>query len=159
MALDTVRFAAIVEWAQSVVNSGFDDSKNSGKSYSAPTITTSSAANRIYFTSQTIAAAGTLTLNCQSLTDALGQAIVATRIYGIWFHTTGAALRMEPDASNGLVFPFDDASDKLTIKTEGHFMCVANTATTVDATHKNITFTNTSGSVSTAVKILLLLGQ
>lgn len=159
MAVDTVRFAAVVEWAQSVANSGFDDSKNSGKSYSAPTITTSSAANRIYFTSQTIAAAGTLAIDCRSLTDALGQAIVATRIYGIWFHTSGAALRFEPGAANGLVFPFDNSSDKLTVKTEGHFMVVQNTATTVDATNRNLLFTNTSGVASTAVKLLLLLGQ
>lgn len=159
MAVDTVEFVAGVKWAQSLTNTGFDESRQSGTAYSSIRPTVIAGSNRLYFTSQTIAASGTLTLNCQSLTDALGQAIVATRIYGIWVEANGAGLRCETHGTNGLVFPWNDASDAITIDTHGELSYCSTTSTVVDATHKQLLFTNVSGAVGTAVKILLLLGQ
>lgn len=158
MSVDAVRILTAMMCRHRKTNTGYTDTVQTVSEYTLiePTVAN---ANRFYSTTYSIAASGTQTINLQSLTDALGQTITATKAYAIRIQNTGANISLKAGAADGFVWFLVDASDILLIHTGGTFAWASATATTVDATHKNLLITNLSGSDATSVKVELVLGQ
>lgn len=159
MALDFATVTITGTWQQSKTNTGFSPTIQGPDAISQSTALTvgASNANSLYAATGTLAAAATLTIDLQSFTDQLGQAITMTRAYSIIVKTTGAALKVEPGASNGLVWFFAGTTPSITIPADGAMGFVQPTAATVDATHKTIKLTNV-GAVSLTYNISIIGG-
>lgn len=110
--------------------------------------------NAVYVAVPTIAASSSTTIDLTSVADLLGTSLVFTKVKAIQVQPTGANITVAPAASNGLVW-----MGTITVKNGGLFCwseSISDTGTVVDSTHKSLTFTNLSASVSVAVSIYLL---
>lgn len=159
MALDFATVTITGTWQQSKTNTGFSPTIQGPDSISQSTALTvgSSAANSLYAATGTLAASASSTIDLQSFTDILGQAITMTRVYSIIVKTTDDSLKIEPGSSNGLSWFFGGTTPSITIPAGGAMGFVQTTAATVDATHKTIKLTNT-GSVTLTYNISIIGG-
>lgn len=113
----------------------------------------------------TLAASADQTLDLRSFTASLGDAITGVSASGLIIYATaeatGGKVRVEPGASNPLLWFFADASDKLTLNvgTGGCGLLLWDgTPITVNGTSRNIKISN-PGSVSVVVKIVILVAK
>lgn len=156
MAASNCQITTESRWANEVSFTGYASAKQADSS--SKTVTPGSTCNRVFFESRTLVASGTYTYDLQALTDALGVAIVATKIFGLRIENSGNTLTIAPGAANGLVFYWSGTNPVITIKTGGTHAHCDPAATTVTALLKTLLFTNASGS-STTFQIEFLLGQ
>lgn len=159
MALDFAQVSMSASWQQTKINPGFTNTVQGPDStalFSTLTVGTSNA-NSVYNAQAVLAASGTATIDLQSFTDQIGQAIVMTRAYAIIVTTTGASLKVEPNSTNGLSWFFGGTTPSITIPDGGGFCFSQSSAQTVSGTSKQIKLTNT-GAVSTTYKITIIGG-
>lgn len=108
-----------------------------------------------------LAAAGTTTIDLRSFTNLAGESVVLSKVYGIIVKVTATVpasddceLVIEPGASNGLVW---SAADATVWAGQTYLMVddVGADGTTVDATHRNIKFSNAGADALTATVVIL----
>lgn len=100
--------------------------------------------------SMTLTSTTAITLNLAAIAAATGVVIAGDTAFALvnqlTFVNTGAVdLTLSPGASNGLAMGFGGTSPTLVIPAGGSVTLKSVTGYTVDATHKNITVTPTSG--------------
>jgi len=119
--------------------------------------------DEVFLASYSLAAAATQTVDFRSFTSALGASVTATKVLGVLLKATatvtGAKLKIEPAASDGLVWFFGGTGPyvELEVGTDGAaFLVAEGVAQTVDATHKDWTLTNTGTQTATVVAYALV---
>lgn len=111
----------------------------------------------------TLAASGTQVVDLRSFTDKLGTAVTATKALALLILVTGAAadkLNVKPDASDGLVWPFENVGYGVNIPGGGCLLFsegASSAGFTIDGTHKELLLTNT-GSASLTVTVVAFVG-
>ena len=161
MALDLAQVSIAATWQQSKANTGFASTVQGPDSNAllATLAVGASDADSVYAASGTIASAGTVSIDLQSFTDQLGQAITMTRVYAMLVQTATGSLKVEPHGTNGLVWFFSGTTPAITLPPGGGFCFLQTTSQTVDATHKVVKLTNTgSPAVTLTYKITILGG-
>lgn len=158
MALTLANISASLQWILTKVNSGFKSSKQGPDSLSASINYDTTTTNKIILSQFTLTSGATQTIDLQSAVDLLGASVTMTKAVALEFTSVGNDVKLTCAGTNGLTAWFLRNSGELWV-TDGGFVCVGWTyakAVTVDATHKNIVFTNSSGA--SAVVTVSVLG-
>ncbi len=120
--------------------------------------------NQLLARIDTIAASGTVTIDVSAYTDLCDNAVTLSKALYLLLiptGTTGGVLKLEPGASNGLVWFFSGTTPAISIPVNGVFLFSMAPAVAagqvIDGSHKTLLLTNT-GSVSMSVKTILLGG-
>lgn len=159
MSLDFATITLGANWQQRKTNTGFADTVQGpdGLSYNVSYTVGASAANSIYVAQGTLAASASATVDLFSFTDQLGQAVSMVRVYAMIVNSTNSSLKVEPGATNPLVWFFGGTTPSITVPSGGSMAFGQPAATTVSATARNIKLTNT-GAVSLTYDIAIIGG-
>lgn len=144
---------AVLRWELQRSNSPFEPTRQAddeGFSY-APD---AAVLNHVFLASYTIAAAGSQVVDFRTFTNLAGEAVVGTKIGGVYVRVapgTGV-LKVEPDATDGLQWPFVAAAPAYTLKPsaaqEAGWLHCDGTNGVLDATHKEWLLSATAATVS-----------
>lgn len=148
---------AQIGWTYTKTNSGFTDSQQGPDSLSG--IFGFADSDAIYVANTTLSASGTTTLDLQALTDFFGDAINFATIQGIIIQCSSGTVRVFGAGSNAFQFFLADPSDKVVLKSGATIMFSNDTLAnggTVDGTHKNLKFEETSTTNPCTFKVVLV---
>ncbi len=114
------------------------------------------AFNSVFAAEYSIAAAGTQTVDFfAAFTDLLGNSVSLTKAIALLVLATGSGVIVEPKpATNPLVWFYSGTSPQITIHAGGGFLFFDGATRTIDATHRNILFTETGGATLTLDVVL-----
>lgn len=158
MAATSVGITAALSWALEKTVTGFDKAKQKGQvSYTpAPAVATY---NAVFAAEYTILAAGTQAVDFYSFTDLVGNAVTATKIYGVLVTVTGtnAAVKIETHGTNGLVWFFGGTTPSITVPAGGCFLFSEGGTEALSATVRQWLLTNT-GSGTATVTVAAICG-
>lgn len=164
-ALSQLTLNATIGWLLSKAVTGFSNTVQYQDSLafnnSSLTLTTWT---EVSVQTYTIASAGTQVVDLRSFTDPIGNSVTGTKAMALVIAVTGAVgdrLNVAPNASNGLVWPFHDASSSVDIPGGGFLLFsegASSTGTTIDGTHKQLLLTN-NGSASLTVNLVALVSD
>jgi hypothetical protein len=114
--------------------------------------------NEVWFEARALAAGSTQVYNLQALTDALGDAIVATKFFGILIaFPDSTTLQIGPDATNGFPLNLGGTSPVYNMQ-PGWFGAAQTGPTTVSGSACKLDVKNT-GSATANYSIVFFLGQ
>lgn len=161
MGLTTASAYNSLGWSQSYINPGFSPTYQGPDTYAYATNFTiaSTGVNTIYAEEDTLAPLASVTIDLTNLTDFFNQPIVFTRVYTLQVGSADANLEIGPGASNGCVWFFGSASDKIVVKAGSDFMYNSTYPFTVDGSSKNIDLYNPSATTTLTYKIAIIGGQ
>lgn len=164
-ALTQIGITAAMTWQLSRSVTGFASVTQGNDTASFSNSALSVATWTELFAAQyTIASAGTQTVDLRSFTDLVSNSVTGTKAMALFISTTGAAadkLNVKPNASNGLVWPFENVGYGVNIPGGGCFLFsegASSTGTTIDGTHKQMLLTN-NGSASLTVTVVALVSD
>jgi len=163
MTLSRSRINCTVTWTDTVANTPFADSVQGEDSIQFLVEPPTSLYNYAYLGSYTIAASGTQVLDFRSFSSLNRVAVTGTGILGLMLsasneddpQVTGAKLRVEADATNGLAWFLGGTTPYLEVEvglTGALLTVMAGVVKTVDATHRRLLLTN-SGTVAMTVQV------
>lgn len=118
--------------------------------------------NELFAAQYTMLAAGTQVVDLRTFTDLPGNAVTATKAMAIMILVTGATtgvLNVKPDATDGLVWPFENVGFGVNIPGGGMILFsegATSTGKTINATNKEFLLTNT-GAVTLTVTVAALV--
>jgi hypothetical protein len=158
MSLEAVKLAATVQFTINKDVSGYDSlSHDDAKSFS---LTADTGTYSQYLTKRyTVAGAASQTVDLTSFTDDFfGTAGAMTGVIGIMVlpTVTSGSCKIEPGDSNALTWFFSGTTPAITVPSGGCFFFAQLTSQTVDATHKTLKFTNTHGSNSMTLDLVII---
>lgn len=157
--LVTARLDMSMGWTQSHAITGFDSIPGTGNIVAeiTPTIGASDAAE-VYYVQGTLAAGASVTIDVRSLTEpAFGTALTPTGAYMILLKTSGTTWRYDPGAANPLSWFLAGTGPQINGAAGGAFGFGSTTATTVDATTRNVRITHTGGSGTLTYTLAIVL--
>jgi len=166
MSLSSRSLTAGINWDLRKTNGTYATAKNKDRHTFSPTLP--AGQNQLQSNEYTLTTSATQTIDLYAtFTDLAGNAgLQATKVYGFLITVVGTngGLTIEPGASNALTWFFGGTAPTVTIPyglaaAPGCLMFFQPTAQVLDATHRNLKFTNTSGSASITFKITFLLGS
>lgn len=164
-ATTQVSINASLSWALSKSITGFQSATQGQDSVSFTNSALAVATwTEIFAAQYVIATTGTQVVDLRSFTDFLANSVTGTKAMALIIAVTGAAtdkLNVKPNASNGLVWPFHDASSSIDIPGGGCNLFsegASSTGTTIDGTHKQLLLTN-NGSADLTVTIAALVSD
>jgi hypothetical protein len=114
-------------------------------------------ANQVYAAEITLAASATQDINLNSFTNLVGESVTGIGAYSLFLMPTGADVKITPSPSNGISWFFD--STGLTVPDGGELKWSQPIAATVSSGAGSLRLTNTSGSASVVVTIVVVVGQ
>ena len=159
MSLFKAAVSSQVTWTQQSAIVGFVSAQQGpDKIYSSVGVDVT-VSDEFYVYKGTLAISGTLVINLQSVTNLLNEAVSFTGIRQIILKTDGANITLAPSVTSpttGLVWFFTGTTPVLTIKDGGTLLMDDGGFVTVDATHRSITITNTSASVTTYIELAII---
>lgn len=151
-------------WTQTKSNSPFQSTTQGPDSLSLQLAPSTTTYSEVFVNSYSIAAAGTQAIDFRSFTSAVGSSVTATKIIAMMLKATatvtGAKMKVEPHATNGLTWFFGGTSPyiELEIGTSSCCLCISEgVAETVDATHRQLLVTN-SGTQTLTLYVYGLVG-
>lgn len=169
MPLTALNFDAAVGWTQTGVNANFSPpTETNAQAFAAEASLPSSGSvsfwNQANAQALTLNPGGTGTVDCYVFTNLAGGAVTATAAMGIAVFPVGGDVTVAPGASNPLYWFFNGASTAttagITAPNNGFLAYCkpgSDTGTTaINATTRNLLFTNGSGSNTTTVTICLI---
>jgi hypothetical protein len=160
MPLTKATYASKVSWTVTNTPAGFRAASQSDSvSYSSRLDTT--LVKNALAGSVTLAAGASLTVDLfAAFTDLAGGSFSATKVYGFELIALGenAKVKMEPGATDALTWFFAGTTPSLTVVAPGAASHLDGAHTTIDATHRNVKFTNT-GSADLAMEFVFLVGN
>jgi hypothetical protein len=147
-----------ITWTQTKTNTGFLVTRQGPDKIElglAPAIATY---NEVYAVQGTLAGSATVTLNLNSFSNLLGQAVTATKGIGLMVKATAADLKIEPGATNPLAWFWGGTTPSVTIKAGGFFLIGDGGTATISASTCNLKITNLSGSITATYSVAFLGG-
>jgi hypothetical protein len=117
-----------------------------------------SAANEIYFSTGTLAAGASVTIDLRAVTEPqFNRALTPSGAYLLLVKGTGATWRYTPGASNPLNWFIAGTNPQLNFNAGDTFAAGSTTAATINATTRNVTLSNTHGSDTLTYTIAVVL--
>ncbi len=159
---NSLTVAASVGWTQSASNSPFAETKQGPDSLAFSATPSATTYGEVLLHRTTIAAAANETVDFRSFTNKLNQSVTATKVVGWLIKATGATgqLKIEPGASDPLSWFLSGTTPALTLScgTDGCcIMVMDGAAATIDATTRNVKFSN-PGAATITLTIAALVG-
>lgn len=159
MSVDVSSVVAELGWTQSKTNGDFSKTRQGPDKLSKTLTPNTTTYNRIYAASGTLAGGASVTIDLQSITDYLGQAVVLNKILAIMVAATTTNMKYEAGATNGLTWFLGGTSPTITIRAGGFFLFGDGATFTVSSTVKTITVTNLDATNAGIYEIALIGGQ
>lgn len=158
MSLSACTITGNIAFAMSKAFTGFDDVKIATQTPGVKISPASTVANDAYVVETTLAASATTTIDLLAITNPFGESLTPTKAVGLLLVPTGtgAICKVEPGASNGLVWGLAGTGPSMSVPAGGVLLFLEPVGTTIDSTHKTLKLTNT-GSVTMTLKIVVLL--
>jgi hypothetical protein len=156
MPLTVQTMQALFSWTNQKPISGFKSA--SDQDALQYTVAAVAGCNEVWFEARALPAGNTQVYNLQSLTDALGTAIVATKFFGMMIAFPDATtLQIKPDTTNGFGLNLGGTSPVYNMQ-PGWFGAAQTGPTTVSGSNCQIDVKNT-GSATANYSIVFFLGQ
>jgi hypothetical protein len=156
MPLTVQTMQALFSWTNQNPINGFKSASDQDALQS--TVAAVTGCNEVWFEARALPAGNTQVYNLQSLTDALGTAIVATKFFGILIAFADATtLQIGPDATNGFALNLGGTSPVYNVQ-PGWFGAAQTGPTTVGSSSCKLDVKNT-GSATANYSIVFFLGQ
>lgn len=152
MPLDGASYLASLSWRHIRQNEGFLNVTQGPSTLSISSDNTGSDA--VFAGTTTLAASGSKTFNLQSLTSLMSQNIVFSNIKATMVQVVSGSATLSPGGSNPASI-FMGGTNPGIVLPEGSFV-IASSASTVDATHKNVDVT--AGGSGCQFKVAFLGG-
>jgi len=148
MPLTIAKLNLSLQWQQELDITSFNSSSQSGPLAVtiAPTVG-ASAAREVYFVQGTLAAAAAVTIDLRAVTEpGFNRALTPTGAYIVLVKGAGATWRYDPGAANPLAWFLGGTTPQVNGEAGAAFSYGSPTATTINATNRNVRITNTHGS-------------
>jgi len=156
MSLSKASVQSQISWTQQSSTSGFVKTQQGPDKVLKSTPVSIASLNEIYVYKGTLAISGTLTIDLRAVTNLLNESVVFTGVHKLFLSTSAANITMTPGASNGLVWFYTGTAPVLTVKAGGGITLDDGGLTVVDATHKTLTITNLSSTLTTYIELAII---
>lgn len=156
MSLSKASVQSQISWTQQSSVSGFVKTQQGPDKVLKSTPVPIASLNEIYVYKGTLAASGTLTIDLKAVTNLLNEAVVFTGVQKLYLSTSATNITLTPGASNGLVWFYTGTSPVLTVKAGGAITLDDGGVTAVSATHKTLTLTNLSSTLTTYIELAII---
>jgi len=146
----------VVQWAMTRTNGVFAPTRQGVDGIEYNLADLNAIFQSVYVESKAIVGSGTYTIDLTSLANLVNESILFTKLLFLFVLPIGSGVNIAPGASNGLQL-FGGSGRSIDVPANG---CEfwggdpAGTGLTVDATHKTLLFTNTSGAALTLELVL-----
>ena len=158
MSISTSGISGEISWTQTKTNTGFLVTRQGPDKVDPALAPSTTTYNEVLAVQGTLAASANTTINLNSFTNLLGQAVTVTKGIGFIIKAAAADLKIEPGATNPLGWWWGGTTPSITIKAGGFFLIGDGGTATIGSSACNLKITNLSGSLTASYTVAFLGG-